>query len=406
MNSLEHVIGGDAAGRHSLPVRVLLQMLAGLRHGSLRLETPDGETLVFNGAAGGPAADLALRDWGVCSELLRGGDVAFADAYIEGRWESSDLAALLQLAAVNERALEQAIHGRWWMRAALGLRHALNANTRRGSRRNIEAHYDLGNDFFRLWLDPGMTYSAAVFAGDSHLSLEQAQQAKYERILERLGAKPGDRVLEIGCGWGGFAEHAAASRGCRVHGITLSPSQLAYARERIERRGLGHLVTLELRDYRDLDGRYDHVVSIEMMEAVGERWWGAYFGKIAALLSPGGRAVVQVITIAGAHFRRYRQGSDFIQQRVFPGGMLPSAEAFSRHAAAAGLRLGDAHAFGPDYAETLRRWERTFQERAAEVRGLGFDERFIRLWRFYLAYCEAGFRTGRTDVYQFELTHA
>ncbi|HET9701983.1 MAG TPA: cyclopropane-fatty-acyl-phospholipid synthase family protein [Burkholderiales bacterium] len=406
MNSLEQVIGRDAAGRHSLPARLFLQMLAGLRHGSLRLQTPDAETLVFNGAASGPAADLALRDWGVCAELLRGGDVAFADAYIAGRWDSGDLAALLQLAAVNERALEQAIHGRWWMRALLSLRHALNANTRRGSRRNIEAHYDLGNDFFRLWLDPGMTYSAAVFAGDTHLSLEQAQQLKYERILERLGAKPGDRILEIGCGWGGFAEHAAGSRGCRVHGITLSPSQLASARERIARRGLGHLVTLELRDYRDLEGRYDHVVSIEMFEAVGERWWSTYFDRVAALLAPGGRAVVQVITIAGAHFRRYRQGSDFIQQRVFPGGMLPSPEAFARHANGAALRVENAYGFGLDYAETLRRWERSFQERAAEVRELGFDERFMRLWRFYLAYCEAGFRAGRTDVYQFELAHA
>jgi cyclopropane-fatty-acyl-phospholipid synthase len=403
---MEQVIGRDAAGRLTVPARLFLQMLARLRHGSLRLRTPEGETLVFNGAGAGPAADLELRDWGVCGELLRGGDVDFADAYVEGRWEASDPAALLQLAAVNERALEQAIHGRWWMRAILGLRHALNANTRRGSRRNIEAHYDLGNDFFRLWLDRGMTYSAALFAGDRNSSLEQAQQAKYERILERVGARPGERILEIGCGWGGFAEHAAASRGCRVHGVTLSPSQLAWARERIARRGLGHLVTLELRDYRDLKGCYDHVVSIEMFEAVGERWWGAYFDKLASVLAPGGRAVVQVITIADALFRRYRQGSDFIQQRVFPGGMLPSQSAFRARAGASGLAVTDSYAFGTDYAETLRRWERTFQERASEVLELGFDERFLRLWRFYLAYCEAGFRSGRTDVVQFDLAHA
>ncbi len=406
MNSLEHAIGRDPSARHSLGARLLLQMLARLRHGSLRLQTPDGETLVFNGAGGGPAADLVLRDWGVCAELLRGGDVAFADAYLDGRWESGDLASLLLLAAINERALEQAIHGSWWMRAALKLRHALNANTRRGSRRNIEAHYDLGNDFFRLWLDPGMTYSAAVFAGDPRLPLEQAQQAKYERVLQRLGAKPGDRILEIGCGWGAFAEHAAASRGCRVHGVTLSPSQLAYARERIERRGLGHLATFELRDYRDLAGAYDHIVSIEMFEAVGERWWRAYFEKLAGLLSPGGRAVVQVITIADGLFPQYRRGCDFIQQRVFPGGMLPSQSGFRRGAGSAGLLVENAFAFGPDYAETLRRWARAFQERAAEVRELGYDERFLRLWRFHLAYCEAGFRAGRTNVFHFELIHA
>lgn len=402
MNSLDRAAAGGAL-RLPVAARIMLGMLGRLDTGSLRLETPEGESFVVNGASSGPAASLRLADWNVCGEILRGGDVGFADAYVDGRWDSSDLTQLLMLAALNGRALDDAIYGRWWMRALLRTRHFLRANTRRGSRRNIEAHYDLGNEFFALWLDPTMTYSAALFEGDTGQSLAAAQTAKYERMLARLGAGPGDRILEIGCGWGGFAEHAARSRGCRIHGLTLSPRQLAFARERIARAGLSHLATFELRDYRDAEGSFDHIVSIEMFEAVGERYWPAYFSTLGRLLGSGGRAMVQVITIADDMFARYRAGSDFIQQRVFPGGMLPSPGVFRERAAEAGLEMTDAFPFGLDYAETLRRWGSTFEDHAPEVAALGFDERFLRLWRFYLAYCEAGFRTGRTDVYHFEL---
>ncbi len=402
MNSLDRVLAG-ADTRLPVAARIVVAMLGRLEVGSLRLETPDGESFVVNGAASGPAASLRLADWGVCGDILRGGDVGFADAFVDGRWDSSDLTQLLMLAAHNERALEDAIYGRWWVRGLLRMRHALRANTRRGSRRNIEAHYDLGNEFFALWLDPTMTYSAALFSGDLGQRLDRAQTAKYERILSRLGAGPGDRVLEIGCGWGGFAEHAARTRGCRVHGLTLSPRQLEYARERIARAGLSHLATFELRDYRDAEGSFDHIVSIEMLEAVGEAYWPAYFATVRRLLKGGGCAMIQVITIANELFSRYRAGSDFVQQRVFPGGMLPSPAAFHKHAADAGLVIKDEFAFGLDYAETLGRWGRAFEDHLPEVADMGFDERFLRLWRFYLAYCEAGFRTRRTNVYHFEL---
>jgi cyclopropane-fatty-acyl-phospholipid synthase len=298
--------------------------------------------------------------------------------------------------------IERAFYGQWmpvlWQR----VRHLLRANTRAGSRRNILAHYDLGNDFYRLWLDPTMTYSSAWFGGDLSQSLEAAQQAKYARILDSLQVAPGQRVLEIGCGWGGFAE-AAARRGVRVHGITISRAQLGFAQARIERAGLADRVQLSFIDYRDVTGAYDHVVSIEMFEAVGERYWPAYFGTIHDRLAPGGRALIQAITIDREAWPRYRRGTDFIQRHVFPGGMLAPVDVFLDRAREAGLASAGHCAFGLDYAETLRRWQVAFADAEAQVRALGFDERFLRLWRFYLAYCEAGFAHGRTDVVHFEL---
>jgi cyclopropane-fatty-acyl-phospholipid synthase len=269
--------------------------------------------------------------------------------------------------------------------------------------RNIHAHYDLGNDFYRLWLDGSMTYSAGLFEGDHRRSLEQAQAAKYERICRQLALGPAHRVLEIGCGWGGFAEYAARTRGCRVHGVTLSTEQLAFAEKRIDAAGLSLLATFELIDYRDVEGSFDHIVSIEMFEAVGEHYWPDYFRQLHARLKRGGRAIVQTIVIADALFERYRSGTDFIQQYVFPGGMLPSPEVFARQAAGADLSVIDRLAFGGDYALTLAHWHRSFDAAWPEIAAQGFDERFRRLWRFYLAYCEAGFRSGATDVYQFLL---
>ncbi len=392
-------------GEAPAAARWLLRMLAQLQCGRLTLHCPDGRKFECAGRQPGPRAVLHLADWQVFDDILRKGDIGLAEAYIAGRARSEDLVQLLLLGALNEQAIEQAIHGRWWATLAYRLRHWLRPNTRGGSRRNIHAHYDIGNDFYRLWLDPSMTYSSALFEGELQRSLEQAQAAKYARILRELGAGPGQHILEIGCGWGGFAEQAARA-GCRVTGITVSQAQVDFARSRIAAAGLQERVELKLLDYRDLHGQYDHIASIEMFEAVGERYWPGYFAAIRERLKPGGRAVVQTITIAESKFERYRRGTDFIQQYIFPGGMLPSQSRFGAEAAAQGLRLSAMHAFGADYAETLRRWHECFEKVAPQVQGLGFDGRFMRTWRFYLAYCEAGFRAGATDVVQATLAHA
>jgi cyclopropane-fatty-acyl-phospholipid synthase len=385
--------------------RWLFRLLSQLHCGSIELHCPDGRNLSFAGKNPGPHAALTLHDWNVCGDMLSRGDIGLAEAYIAGRVDSSDLMQLLLLGALNEQAIEQAIHGRWWATLAYRLRHWLRPNSRRGSRKNIHAHYDLGNDFYRLWLDPTMTYSAALFEGDDVRSLTDAQYAKYDRILHVLGVRPGQHILEVGCGWGGFAKRAARA-GCRVTGITISAAQLEYARQRIAAAGVQDRVELKLLDYRDLEGQFDHVVSIEMFEAVGERYWPGYFAMLRDRLRPGGRAVVQSITIADAKFERYRNGTDFIQQYIFPGGMLPSPSRFREVAANQGLAVAEMHDFGLDYAETLRHWHQRFNNVIAQVQAQGFDERFMRTWRFYLAYCEAGFRARATDVTQALLAHA
>ncbi len=386
--------------------KVLFAILARVRHGSIELTVPGGEKFAFPGAAPGPDAALRLHDWDVCGDILRSGDIGFAEAYLQGRWSTPDLAALLTVAALNQPVLEEALYGQWWGKLLYRLRHLLRANTRAGARRNIHAHYDLGNDFYSLWLDPSMTYSAALFGGYPDLTLEQAQRAKYDRILSRLGVQPGHTVLEIGCGWGGFAEHGARARGCSVHGITVSRRQLEFARKRMEAAGLGKQVSLDFCDYRDVRGRYDHIVSIEMYEAVGMRYWPAYFRTLHDRLAPGGTVALQAITIADERFERYRRGTDFIQQYIFPGGMLASPGEIGRQARRAGLAVRRTFAFGIDYAETLRRWSEAFNAAWPQLASMGYDHRFRRLWNFYLAYCEAGFRAGSTDVLQIELTHA
>jgi cyclopropane-fatty-acyl-phospholipid synthase len=352
-------------------------------------------------------AVLEIDAWSVFDSVLERGDVGFADSWITGDWRTPDLTALLTLLANNRQVITGAVYGQWWGLLAARLRHLLNANTRAGSRRNIMAHYDLGNDFYRLWLDPTMSYSSALYSTAAPRAMAAAQLAKYRRILQRLDARPGQRVLEIGCGWGAFAETAAREAGLEVVGLTLSPAQLQFARQRMQLAGLDQQVNIELRDYRDLIGeQFDHIVSIEMFEAVGERWWPAYFATMQRLLAPAGRAVVQSITIRNELFARYRRGTDFIQQHIFPGGMLPSPSVFCDRAARAGLALRDAFAFGRDYARTLGEWSANFEQQWPQIAALGFDERFRRLWRFYLAYCQAGFNSGCTDVMQFELAHA
>jgi len=378
---------------------IIVRLLERLSSGSLCLDLPDGSRRNFG--RGEPSASISIRDWRVFDDAMSRGDVGFAEGWIDGRWTTDSLAKLLSLLVINRRELDAAIYGTWWGQLFDRLRHLFRANTRSGSRRNIHAHYDLGNAFYQLWLDPGMTYSSALFEGDSARSLEAAQHAKNRRLLDQLALPSGASVLEIGCGWGGFAE-AAAARGLHVTGLTLSTEQLAYARDRLSltARGQAHFV---LRDYRDETGLYDGIASVEMFEAVGERYWPTWFESVARCLKPGGRAAIQTITIDDTLFERYRQGTDFIQQYVFPGGMLPTRSGFAALARKAGLEVCAEHAFGPDYALTLKLWRERFMSVLDDVRAMGFDDRFIRTWEFYLAYCEAAFSHGNTDVVQFTL---
>lgn len=377
--------------------RAVLALLERLGHGTLWVSLPDGGVRRFG--AGEPQAALAVHDWDLFGTLLARGDTGLAEGYIDGRWSTPSLPQLLSLLVANREPLHAAVYGHPLARFALRLRHLLRRNSRAGSRRNIAAHYDLGNAFYRLWLDGTMNYSAGWYEhGDE--TLEQAQHAKMRRALREAGAAPGARVLEIGCGWGALAECGAREFGARMTGITLSHEQLAWGLQRLAGTG----AELRLQDYRDLgDDAYDAIVSIEMVEAVGREYWPRYFGSLARLLRPGGRACVQSIVIADGLWDRYIRGTDFIQQYVFPGGCLPCPREFEREARAAGLDVVESFAFGADYARTLAAWRERFTAARAEVRALGFDERFIRLWEFYLCYCEAAFSHGNTDVVQYTL---
>ena len=381
--------------------RTAIDLLQHIEGGSLRLCLPAGQTLHLG--QGPERATLQVNDERVFRRVLAEGDIGFGESWIDGDWHSDQLAELLTLLAGNRRQLARAVNGSWLPVLAHRLRHLARANTRAGSKRNILAHYDLGNDFYKLWLDPTMSYSAALFGADPGVTLQQAQRLKYVRLLDLLDLRPGETILEIGCGWGGLAEIAATEYGCRVHGVTLSPAQLEWSRARARRKGFTNLAGFSLTDYRDLQGQYDHIVSIEMFEAVGERFWPSYFSQLGRCLKPGGRAAVQTITIADERFEAYRRGTDFIQRHIFPGGMLPSPKVFERHAASADFQVRDRLAFGGDYARTLAQWQQDFEAAWPEIAAQGFDERFRRLWRFYLAYCEAGFRSGATDVYHYLL---
>ena len=385
--------------------RILASAVRRMAAGQLTLIGPGGEREVIAGEAPGPKATLAIRRPRAVRRLLAGGDVGFAESYLDGDWESPDLAALIELAARNEHTMAEATRGLGIMRTWHRLRHLLRPNSRTGSRRNIAEHYDLGNDFYRLWLDPTMTYSSAIFT-DPQLPLSEAQMAKYRRMAQSLELQPGHKVLEIGCGWGGFAEFAAGTYGCKVTGITLSQEQQRFARERVAKAGLADKVDIELIDYRDVPGSFDRIASIEMFEAVGEAHWPVFFEKVRNLLSPGGLAALQVILIEEARFDLYRRSADFIQRYVFPGGMLPSHAAFSRAAESARLKIDEAFHFGLDYARTLAEWQNSFQQAWPRVAALGFDTKFKRLWEYYLAYCEGGFRAGSIDVAQYRLKRA
>ncbi|WP_291918878.1 cyclopropane-fatty-acyl-phospholipid synthase family protein [Limnohabitans sp.] len=381
----------------------LLGLLARLKIGTLTLHAPDGNCQVF-GTHEVPFAALHIHRWSVCAEVLKSGDIGFAEGYMAGDWDTPDLAGLLRLLIANRTQIEGAIYGHWLGRLLYRVKHLLNRNNRSNSRKNIHAHYDLGNAFYELWLDGTMNYSSAWFEGDHTKDMAEAQKAKVRRALRMVNAQSGDRVLEIGCGWGALAEAATTEFGAHITGVTLSTEQLAFANARMQSHGVQQRADLRLQDYRDIhDGPYDAVCSIEMIEAVGQEYWPTYFQTVSRMLKPGGRACIQSITIDDTLFERYLHSTDFIQQYIFPGGCLPSPSEFRKQAQAAGLQVVDELNFGPDYAETLRRWRESFMAQLHTVRTLKFDDRFIRLWEFYLAYCEAAFDEANIDVIQFTL---
>ena len=382
--------------------RGFVNLAARIAAGEVSVVFPNGSQRTFaNRERSGPRAVLRISRIRALRRLALGGDIGFAEAYMDGDWESPDLTALLELALVNEAHAGEFEPG-LAQRLVNSIRHRLRSNTPGGSRRNIAYHYDLSNAFYRLWLDEGMSYSSALFETDDQ-PLAEAQVAKNRRLASTLGLRPGHRVLEIGCGWGGFAIMAARDYGCRVVAITLSRAQRDYAEDQVRAAGLGDRVEIRLQDYRDVQGRFDRVASTEMFEAVGERYWPLFFRLLRERLDDGGIAALQVITIDEKRFATYRQRPDFIQKYIFPGGMLPSPTALCRQAAAAGFEIGDGLRFGAAYARTLAEWQHRFQRAWSDIEPLGFDRRFKRMWEYYLAYCEAGFRAGSIDVGQFRL---
>ncbi|WP_176085870.1 cyclopropane-fatty-acyl-phospholipid synthase family protein [Martelella sp. HB161492] len=389
-------------GRLTVWQRMILAIAARITHGTLTLRFDNGSTATIKAPEDGPVAELVLHNLRPLIRLVSSGDLGFARSFMDGDWESPDLGAFLALAVMNEAALDKALKGHVLFARVEALRHRLRGNSKKGSKRNIAYHYDLGNTFYSAWLDQTMTYSSALYEGRD-ISLSEAQIAKYDRILSRLQIGPQDRVLEIGCGWGGFAEYAASTTGCHVTGLTLSKEQATFARERLERCGLSDRSDIRLEDYRDCEGAFDKIVSIEMFEAVGEEHWPVFFETVNQRLKPGGSAMIQSITIEHDRFAHYRDNADFIQAYIFPGGMLPSFETFRAGAERAGLTVKDLFAFGKDYAKTLLEWEERFLAEWEKIAPLGFDDRFKRMWRYYLNYCATGFSAGSIDVAQFHL---
>ncbi|MCY7371557.1 MAG: cyclopropane-fatty-acyl-phospholipid synthase family protein [Polaromonas sp.] len=396
------LLPGDAPSAARTAIRLLLR----LRRGTLNVKLPDGSLHRF-GSGGAPTASLHLHNWNACRAALRSGDIGFAESYIAGDWTTPHLAGLLEVLLLNRKEVEDVIYGSWLGRLAFRIKHLLNRNTRANSQKNIHAHYDLGNAFYSLWLDGSMNYSAAIFE-TPETPMKQAQHAKVRRALKMAQVRPGDRVLEIGCGWGALAEMAATEFDASIVGVTLSAEQLAWAKERMVRAGVAGKSDLRLQDYRDigrttLDAPFDAICSIEMVEAVGREYWPTYFQAVSRLLKPGGHACIQSIVIADKLFDRYVNSTDFIQQYIFPGGCLPCPREFRVQAMAAGFDIVDELSFGQDYARTLKLWREAFLAQESRVLDLGFDKEFMRLWEFYLAYCEAAFAQANTDVIQFTL---
>lgn len=379
---------------------IILNMMEKIEYGSIEITRPCGRTQKFIGNKPGVEAQLILNDYRVLQNMLVKGDIALAADYQDGKWDSNSIANLIEFGIANEESLKKLIFGNKTQQVLAKLSYLLQSNTKSGSKKNIHAHYDIGNDFYELWLDPTMTYSSGLFKNTTD-NLEQAQLNKYDNIIQQL-PKDAENVLEIGCGWGGFAERCAQTTKLNLTGITISKAQFNYANERLTK----YPVDLEIIDYRDVVGEYDAIVSIEMFEAVGEQYWQTYFDKIKQLLSINGVAVIQTITIGDKYFAEYRKSGDAIRSYIFPGGMLPSPSQFKLHAENAGLTILNRQCFGLDYAQTLELWLQNFEKKIPEIKQLGLDEKFIRMWRFYLEYCIGAFKAKRTDVMQVTLTHA
>ena len=385
-------------------VRFLLAILSNLHCGRLTLTLPDGSQHQFSGAMSGPDSDLTIDTESALRRLLHDGKMGFCEAFMDGEASSQSLPTLIELAVLHDKYLENALKTNIFRQAGLRLFHMLRRNNKLGSAKNIAHHYDIGNSFYEAWLDPTMTYSSAVFDSETD-DLTTAQLNKYKRLAELADIQPGDRVLEIGCGWGGFAKFVSQHIGAHVTGITISKAQLAYAEASLAEAGLQNKVDLKLMDYRDLQGRFDKIVSIEMFEAVGQAYWPVYFDTISRMLKSGGRAVIQSITINHDAFQSYRDQPDFIQRYIFPGGMLPSMPMLQKPVAQAGLELVAENGYASDYARTLQEWRARFLASWPSLAGDKFDNRFRRMWELYLAYCEGGFRAGMIDVKQILLMH-
>ena len=379
---------------------LLDKWLSRIEAGELRAVFPSNFQKVYSGGQVGPTADIKINSWKLVPRLLLSGDMGLAESFLSGEWETSNLTQLILLGDINERALGNAVTPSKFINLIEKLRHQRRDNSKRGSRRNIAAHYDLGNEFYSHWLDNSMSYSSALFT-DFGEELEVGQNRKYQRLAKALKLKEGDQVLEIGCGWGGFAEIAAKEYKCNVVGITLSNEQAKFAQRRMKENQLSNLVDIRIEDYRDVQGSFDKIVSIEMFEAVGEEHWRNYFETIKTRLKPGGLAGIQSITIANEFFETYKRRPDFIQKYIFPGGILPSEDKLNNAVSSAGLKILDDYYFGKSYAETLRRWQSTFEQKWDDIKNLGFDEKFQKMWRYYLSYCEAGFESGHINVGQF-----
>jgi cyclopropane-fatty-acyl-phospholipid synthase len=374
-----------------------------LTNGRLDIVLPDGRIFRAEGQNPGPVGELHIHNPDCFARLIREGDLGFSEAYMDGWWSTPDLMSFMDLIHADNDAIFDGYPGMVFVRAFERLRHFLRSNTKKQAKKNISYHYDLGNDFYGLWLDDTMTYSSALFESGQE-SLEKAQIAKYASMVDQMGAKAGDHVLEIGCGWGGFAEYAAKERGLKVTCLTISKEQFNYAVDRIEKAGLSDMVEFKLQDYRDEKGVYDGIASIEMFEAVGEKYWPVYFDTLRERLRPGKCATLQIITVQDHRFELYRNSVDFIQKYIFPGGMLPSPAVLKREVERAGLTFSRSIEFGESYSQTLRRWYDTFNEKWDQVADLGFDDRFRRMWNYYLTSCAATFHSGNCDVTQITVT--
>jgi cyclopropane-fatty-acyl-phospholipid synthase len=380
-------------------VRLALGFAARLRRGTLDITLLDGRVIRMGGIEPGPAAAMTLHSYSFAARLINGGDIGIAEAYLNGEWDTPDLTQFLYVFCVNYELIQTMLGDKPMVRFVQLVRHWFNRNTRRQARHNIHAHYDIGNAFYSAWLDPSMTYSSALFEDDT-ADLTAAQHNKYRRLAEAIDLQPGQRLLEIGCGWGGFAEYAARTFGAKVVGLTISKEQRDFAQKRIQDAGLDDKVEIRLQDYRDERERYDRIASIEMIEAVGEQFWPRYFSQLRDRLLPGGLAGIQAITIQDSSFPYYRREIDFIRRYVFPGGMLPTPEILKSLGERFGVPVIRERIFGQDYAKTLATWRNNFRSAWPSLTPLGFDERFRRLWEYYLAYCEAGFLSGNIDVRQ------